>query len=206
MIRTIARVGLLVAVGIATAACTGARSRPSCPLANDGVKCMSTLEVYERTHSKDRVLASDVALEESRRSEHAARVAAVQGEAHQLASQARAQARIEGDTLRIEALPRVGAPETVAGPGVALRSEGAYRVPARVMRIWTNAWEDEQGDLHLPGYSYSEVEGRRWAVGAVAPDAQGKTFRLLGKPGDVAAQEAQGAAVPASTAARQPGR
>ena len=42
----------------------------------------------------------------------------------------------------------------------------ALRVPARVMRIWIAPWEDSRGDLHAPGYLYTEIEPRRWTLGA----------------------------------------
>jgi hypothetical protein len=44
----------------------------------------------------------------------------------------------------------------------------ALRVPARVMRIWIAPWEDSRGDLHAPGYVYTEIEPRRWTLGAQA--------------------------------------
>ena len=42
----------------------------------------------------------------------------------------------------------------------------ALRVPARVMRIWIAPWEDSRGDLHAPGYLYTEIEPRRWTLDA----------------------------------------
>ena len=44
----------------------------------------------------------------------------------------------------------------------------ARRLPAKVMRIWIAPWEDSRGDLHAPGYLYTEVEPRRWSVGGPA--------------------------------------
>ena len=44
----------------------------------------------------------------------------------------------------------------------------ALRIPARVMRIWIAPWEDSRGDLHAPGYVYTEIESRRWTLGAPA--------------------------------------
>jgi len=38
------------------------------------------------------------------------------------------------------------------------------RTPARVMRIWIAPWEDSRGDLHAPGYLYTEIEPRHWAL------------------------------------------
>jgi hypothetical protein len=34
------------------------------------------------------------------------------------------------------------------------------------MRIWIAPWEDSRGDLHAPGYLYTEIEPRRWALDA----------------------------------------
>jgi len=47
-------------------------------------------------------------------------------------------------------------------------AEGAVprRAPARVMRIWIAPWEDSRGDLHAPGYLYTEIEPRRWTLDA----------------------------------------
>lgn len=42
------------------------------------------------------------------------------------------------------------------------------RVPPKVMRIWIAPWEDSRGDLHAPGYLYTEIEPRRWSLGAPA--------------------------------------
>lgn len=42
------------------------------------------------------------------------------------------------------------------------------RVPPKVMRIWIAPWEDSRGDLHAPGYLYTEIEPRRSSLGAPA--------------------------------------
>jgi len=34
------------------------------------------------------------------------------------------------------------------------------------MRIAIDPWEDVKGDLHVPGFIYTEIEPRRWEVGA----------------------------------------
>lgn len=44
------------------------------------------------------------------------------------------------------------------------------RTPSQVMRIRLNFWEDERGDLHVPGYIYTEIEKRTWQVGTPAVD------------------------------------
>jgi hypothetical protein len=55
------------------------------------------------------------------------------------------------------------------------RPEGPVplRLPAQVMRVWIAPWEDSRGDLHAPGYLYTEIEPRRWTLGAPAePDRE----------------------------------
>ncbi|WP_081375338.1 TraV family lipoprotein [Xanthomonas vesicatoria] len=54
----------------------------------------------------------------------------------------------------------------------------AYRESAKIMRIYVAPWEDEQGDLHMGGIIYSEIEPRKWRVGQRMPDAS-NTFALL---------------------------
>ena len=57
----------------------------------------------------------------------------------------------------------------VSGP-VLPRPEGPVpiRLPAQVLRVWIAPWEDAHGDLHAPGYVYTEVVPRRWSLGEPA--------------------------------------
>ena len=41
------------------------------------------------------------------------------------------------------------------------------RTPATVMRIWIAPWIDKNDDLHLPSHLYTEVEPRKWSIGAL---------------------------------------
>ncbi|WP_243217429.1 TraV family lipoprotein [Methylobacter sp. S3L5C] len=43
------------------------------------------------------------------------------------------------------------------------------RTPAQVMRIWIAPWEDNEGDLMVSNYVYTELEPRRWMIGKSAP-------------------------------------
>lgn len=45
------------------------------------------------------------------------------------------------------------------------------RSQAVVMRIAVDPWEDENGDLNIPGFIYTEIEPRRWEIGARQPNA-----------------------------------
>lgn len=77
---------------------------------------------------------------------------------------------------------------------MVVRSAGneAFRMPAKVLRIYISPWEDEQGDLHMGGYVFSEVAPRKWSVGARAVSAD-SGYRLLhlNSPARDAAQDAK---------------
>jgi hypothetical protein len=55
----------------------------------------------------------------------------------------------------------------------------ARRLPAKVMRIWIAPWEDSRGDLHAPGYLYTEIEPRRWTIGGPAEPERVTLIRPL---------------------------
>ena len=55
----------------------------------------------------------------------------------------------------------------------------ARRLPAKVMRIWIAPWEDSRGDLHAPGYLYTEIEPRRGTVGGPAEPERVTLIRPL---------------------------
>lgn len=52
------------------------------------------------------------------------------------------------------------------------------RSQAVVMRIAIDPWEDEKGDLYVPGFIYTEVEARRWEIGS-RPEKLAPTLRPL---------------------------
>ena len=66
--------------------------------------------------------------------------------------------------------PAIAGTRVVATGPVLPRPEGPVplRAPAQVMRVWIAPWEDSRGDLHAPGYLYTEIEPRRWTLGAPA--------------------------------------
>ena len=74
---------------------------------------------------------------------------------------------------------------------IALRPEDAgaaaalpLRTPAKVLRVWIAPWEDDAGRLHVPGYTYAEIEPRRWSIGGSEPSATASpaTPRAPGAP------------------------
>lgn len=58
--------------------------------------------------------------------------------------------------------------EQAANAPMPIRAQNPLpiRTQAVVMRIAVDPWEDEKGDLYVPGYIYTEVEPRRWEIGA----------------------------------------
>lgn len=64
------------------------------------------------------------------------------------------------------------------------------RTAARVMRIWVAPYEDAKGDLHAPGFVYTEIEPRRWAYGA-AFETDERLFELLEATADGAPEGAR---------------
>jgi conjugal transfer pilus assembly protein TraV len=85
-----------------------------------------------------------------------------------------ASARSETDAEAQEA-PAIAGTRVVATSPVLPRPEDPVplRMPAQVMRVWIAPWEDSRGDLHAPGYLYTEIESRRWTLGAPAePDRE----------------------------------
>jgi conjugal transfer pilus assembly protein TraV len=77
-------------------------------------------------------------------------------------------------------LPQRQPPE----PTLIYASDGALplRTPASVMRIWVNAWQDKDGDLHMPGPIFTEIAPRRWQIG-VSDVGAATGIHVLGDPG-----------------------
>ena len=77
--------------------------------------------------------------------------------------------------------PAIAGTRVVATGPVRPSSEGpvVLRLPAQVMRVWIAPWEDSRGDLHAPGYLYTEIEPRRWTLGAPAEPERATLIRPL---------------------------
>ena len=88
-------------------------------------------------------------------------------------------------------LAALGLPEPGQVASIALRPELAgapdvipLRTPSRVLRIWIAPWEDDAGRLHVPGYTYAEIEPRRWSIGQDEPE-QRMHLQPLPPPGTI---------------------
>jgi len=58
-------------------------------------------------------------------------------------------------------------PSTQIVKRLALDKNLPVRIPPKIIRIWIAPWEDADGDLHQPGYIFSEINDRRgrWIFG-----------------------------------------
>lgn len=133
----------------------------------DGVSCMSAPELYEYTNGTGAGAAPAEGIKsESRRATRERQSGKVVS--HQVGA--------TGDALALSApiQPLTGAvrenalslaPPSVGAEIPAGGSSSIARVPAKVMRIWVAPWTDTEGDLHMPGYVYSEITTRRWSIG-----------------------------------------
>lgn len=161
--------GVALASSLALTACGATSGKFSCPAPN-GVTCMSATEIYEATNSRSHLEGEIQPRDRDAMGKGAGLPVEATGDALSLRATAAAQPRATlltaGDSLSL-------APSSAPYGQMAAGVTEPQRMPARVMRIWVSPWTDDAGDLHMPGYIYTEVEGRRWAVGTPAtPSAQ----------------------------------
>jgi hypothetical protein len=73
-------------------------------------------------------------------------------------------------------------PSPVSAGGLVLpgpEDPRPIRMPAQVMRVWIAPWEDSRGDLHAPGYLFTEIVPRRWSLGVPPTDTTAHLIRPL---------------------------
>lgn len=184
----------------------------SCPLP-DKRACMSTEEVYRATSFEQDLEQFEKVQPVTRQVQAsvmgprpAEQVGGVPVEGpNRCCSPVKTEVTVKGDTLAV-ASPTYGA-VTVPGVQTVSYATGAprredmvvrttrnepFRVPAKVMRIFISPWEDEQGDLHMGGYVFSEVAARKWSVGTRAVNTDNQLRLLtLNSPVRDAAQDAK---------------
>lgn len=157
--------GLSVLSFVTLAGCSSltniGESEYSCPGTPDGVKCMSTLDVYNATndgHVPRPMSAKDA-------SEGVVNVSPNVSVGSELSNMqiARQQEQQFINNYVAPYLPDKPVP---------------IRTPAEVMRIWIAPWEDQNGDLIATGYVFTEIEARRWVVGE-EPAPSSPTLRPL---------------------------
>lgn len=109
----------------------------------EGVTCVSARDVYTATESDDYQTQlrkeQEAAMNDNRQPD--------------LSS-----AAVEENTIYVKPGDNPPIPARAQNP-LPIRSQ------AVVMRIAVDPWEDEKGDLYIPGYIYTEIEPRRWEIG-----------------------------------------
>lgn len=138
--------------------CSSAGSDYACKGLAQGVTCMSARDVYQ--------LTDDPNFQTQLQRENAANAKLKAGEEGTSSDTSAA-------TVVLRELPG----EQYVTPRPA-RNPLPIRTPATVMRIGFVPWEDEKGDLNVPGYIYTEIEPRRWEVGVQRPP-EAPTLRPL---------------------------
>lgn len=146
ILLTVGALGLLALQGCSTLGI--GESDYACDGMPQGVRCMSAKDVYAATEGTDHLRGKPVDGDTSAKYD----------------DQPEDEARPDSGVQPGKRLERQPALPAVKGP-VPLRT------PSGVMRIRLNFWEDKEGDLHVPGYIYTEVETRRWQVGMPTPES-----------------------------------
>ncbi len=137
------RMALLSAlVTFAVTGCAGrglGSSEYGCKGMPEGVRCLSTREVYAATEQTDAAHPTD-------------------------AEGAHGETTISPDVFE----PRTSRMESEPDPRDLLPITDApvpLRIPAQIMRIWFAPWEDASGDLYVGLVTFTEIIPRRWAIG-----------------------------------------
>ncbi len=132
-----------------------------CPNSDNGIGCVSARQVYQATNG-----------DSGGHSENEASVASVTSQGGAGSSQI-ANAEEIADPLRQERRDQID--QNWIAPSMPDRPV-PVRTPSGVMRIWIASWEDESGDLHIPGNVYAEIEPRRWVIGEREEDTPPEYF------------------------------
>lgn len=147
----------------------------ACPGRPSGVRCASALEVYRATEGTEVIAATAGEALGDDPDKAARRLASEMGEASNTRVSGGAsrgdtpdgQSRAVPSTPYAETDPRLIRAGT-AGIVPLVDKPIPVRTPAQVMRVWLAPWEDERGVFHVGGYSFIEVEARRWTLGEPA--------------------------------------
>lgn len=178
--------GGLVAVAAAVAGLSGCavgNGDFSCPGRPQGVRCASAVEVYNLTGDTDVIAATAADAIGSDPS----------GAAEARAPQTRREQAATRDATGQAPMTVPGAPPATVDEGQVVRvsTSGApvgrlplvdrptpVRTPAQVMRVWLAPWEDTRGVLHIGGYHFIEVVGRRWTIGGPVNPEPARVFSI----------------------------
>jgi conjugal transfer pilus assembly protein TraV len=166
---------VLLAIVMGTAGCgTVGEKEFACPGRPPGVHCMSATEVYKATERSDRVeVTADHALGQDPNAAKKKKTRRRQPESSpdSQSIDAPGSASTHNPNLLLTAtqLPAIDKPLPI-------------RTPAQVMRVWMAPWEDAKGILHAGGYSFIEIEARRWMLGETSTDSEPVRFFSIQTP------------------------
>lgn len=127
-----------------------------CPMPS-GVACMSAPDVYKATNAPGKA-GIDAVLGPGK-----------DASGRTITSVPSSQSRVRAASGPVMPLPK---------PGDVI----PIREQARVMRIWIAPWVDNAGNLNMASRVYSEIEPKRWSVGARVNDNSTNFFPLQVDP------------------------
>ncbi|EGT5675173.1 type IV conjugative transfer system protein TraV [Cronobacter dublinensis subsp. dublinensis] len=140
----------------------GGNSEYGCKGMPDSVTCMSVGDVYELTDGDNyKANVREVSRKQMAGEEVNVKTAAAGGNG-------------SGPTVSSGA-PYVPVPQPSANPQ-------PIRTPSQVMRVLVDPYESADGDLNVPGYVYTEIEPRRWEVGATRSTTVQPVIRPMQAP------------------------
>ena len=147
------KVVLLAVVTSVLSGCTSflniGESEYACKGMPEGVSCMSARDVYSATENENYMTT--------------------------LKAEQQAATKVKSGDDKAEGEPETRILYAVGGDNAPVPARARNPLPIRtqavVMRIAVDPWEDENGDLWVPGYVYTEIEPRRWEIGSRQPQA-----------------------------------
>ncbi|AKE62132.1 MULTISPECIES: type IV conjugative transfer system lipoprotein TraV [Enterobacterales] len=171
MTKKIVSALFLVSAGFAMSGCSllGQNDEYGCKGMPNSVTCMNVRDVYALTDGDDYQEQIDTASENQ--------LSGKPVEVKRLRTTAENGGRNTADGGRY-----VPVPATAADPQ-------PIRTQSIVMRVLVDPYETADGDLNVPGYVYTEIEPRRWEVGARNSATSTAVIRPMSAP--VAAVPAQ---------------
>jgi len=169
---TLIKLAVATSAALVLAGCASS-GKFSCS-APEGVSCMSTQQVYDMTSGSPQGATPVKQKKRSKSGNFASHQIGAVGDSLVLTSPAKftptatSSSLALGATNSTYATPRASGSLPALGGYPAGQSESVARLPAQVLRMWVAPWTDEAGDLHMPGYVYTEIKARRWTVGGAA--------------------------------------
>lgn len=155
MLRIIIALGFVSVLSGCTSMLNIGATDYGCAGMPEGVTCVSARDVYSATES------NNYETQLMREQNQSARGSSSKKRSSKQENSTTDEARV----LYREAGENAPTPARAQNP-LPIRSQ------AVVMRVAVDPWEDDNGDLHIPGYIYTEIEARRWEIGSRSPDAR----------------------------------